>query len=239
MKRFSLIFLCLWSIASNAQDIQLHYDLRHSVDPKLNRKNFPMICFQYFKNLDTVSTGSFLFKAQSFLSGDQHNMGEVFMQVSQTIKFWKPKVYLALQYSGGLGIASPSFGYHIGNRYGIGISYPFVWKKAFFNAAASYRFNPFKTATHDAQATFYLGRGLLNYRIFMEGSFTAFTENHNPGISDPAPRGKKFAFYGDPQVWFKIKKGFSVGSRISVYYNILGNPGAFQAYPTIGSKYNF
>jgi len=86
-----------------SQNIQLHYDLRHSLDEKLNPKNFPSFSFEYFKNIDTLNNGSFLFKLDSRLDGKNSNMGQVFTQISQSIKFWKPKIYLSVTYSGGLG----------------------------------------------------------------------------------------------------------------------------------------
>ena len=39
-----------------------------------------------------------------------------------------------------------------------------------------------------------------------------WTENRNQGNDYTRDfKGKKFAFFGDPQLWIKIKNGFSVG----------------------------
>jgi hypothetical protein len=241
MKHFSnlLIFL-LFTTTTNAQDIQFHYDFRHSVDPKLNPKNFPMISFQYFKAIDTSSTGSFLLKVQSFLSGEKGNTGQVFFQVSQTLKFWKPKIYLSAGYNGGLGIAPPSYGYYLNNTFGLGAARPFQWKKAFFSTSLLYRYSAFNKASFDPQLTLYIGRGFLNYKLFFEGSFVFFTENRNIGVEYTKHlNGKKFAFYGDPQIWFRVKNNLSAGTRLSVYYHLLNNGNQIQAYPTLGIKYKF
>jgi hypothetical protein len=61
------------------------------------------------------------------------------MQVSQAFRFWKPKVYVQLQYNGGLGIAEPgSYGYYLTNAFSLGTAYNFQNKKntAFFNVYA-------------------------------------------------------------------------------------------------------
>ena len=119
-----------------SQNIQLHYDLRHSVDPKLNPKNFPAFSFEYFKNIDTLDHGSFLLKVDSRLDGKKSNVGQVFTQMSQSVKFWRPKIYLSVTYSGGLGVTTNNFGYYISNSYGIGPACTFQWDGAWISACA-------------------------------------------------------------------------------------------------------
>lgn len=238
----TLIFLILFVMPSllKAQDLQIHYDFRHTVDPKLNQRNFPMISFQYFKQIDTLNTGSFLLKVQAFLDGKKNNNSQVFLQISQSLRFWRPKVYLSLNYSGGLGVAEPSFGYYLQNSFGIGVSYPFQWRGAWISLAGLYRYNAFEKGSHDSQLTLYFGKGLLNYKVFVEGSIVAWTENRNQGnkVTEEL-KGKKFAFFGDPQVWFTIRKGLAVGSRVTLYYHLLTDKNKIQAYPTIGLRYKF
>ena len=118
----TFIFLLMFTIAS-AQNLQLHYDFRHTVDPKHTTKNFPSLYFEYWRGRDS---GSFLLKMQADLSGDKSNIGQFYMQVSQTFRWWKPKVYLQVQYSGGLGIAEPGkYPYYITNSFALGGAYPF------------------------------------------------------------------------------------------------------------------
>ena len=57
-----------------AQNVQLHYDFRHSLDPELNHKNYPSLSFEYFKEWDSL--GSSLFKIQSDLNGENYNIGQ-------------------------------------------------------------------------------------------------------------------------------------------------------------------
>ena len=241
MRRIPVLFmfLCL-SVNGLTQNLQFHYDVRHTIDPKLNAKNFPTLSFEYFKQVDTLGTGSFLLKIQADLNGKRNNIGQVFTQVSQTLRFWKPKIFLSLNYSGGLGATSSSFGYYIANAYGLGISYPFQWRGAWLSANLQFRYSSFDKPSYDPQFTFYFGRGIHNYRFFAAGSFVFWTQNKNTGSTlTQNAKGKKFAFFGDPQFWINIKGGFSLGSRINVFYHVLSEDNRIQIYPTLGMKYQF
>ena len=238
LKVICLIFLSSISIQLYAQNVQIHYDVRHNIDPEQNKKNYPSLSFEYFKTIDSL--GSFLFKIQSDLNGDNSNVGQTFIQLSQTLKFWQPAIYLSLNYSGGLGIAPPSFGYYLTNAYGLGLSYPFQWKGAWFNMNLQYRYTAFKLPSHDVQLTLYVGKGFFNYKLFIAGSLVSWTENRDQGIEYTVGLdGKKIAFFGDPQVWFRVKNGLSVGSRVNLYYNLIEGKKGFKIYPTTGVQYKF
>lgn len=240
MKYLLFSAFLLLSLRVFSQDLQLHYDFRHSTDPKLNSKNFPTLSFEYFKNIDTLNTGSFLLKINAQLDGEKNNMGQVFTQISQSLKFWDPKVYLSINYSGGLGVTPESFGYYLSNSFGIGIAYPFQWKGAWIASGLCFRINVFDRPSYDPQLNLYYGRGFFNYKIFAAGSFVFWTENRNQGNDYTKDlKGKKFAFFGDPQIWFRVKKGVSAGSRINVYYHLLSEDNHIQLYPTLGVKYEF
>lgn len=228
------------NLSGISQNLQLHYDLRHSTNPELNPKDFPTFSFEYFKNIDTISTGSFLLKLDAHMDGKNNNIGQVFTQISQILKFWKPKVYLSLYYSGGLGVTTNLYGYYLSNSFGAGIACPFQWKGAWVSTSLSLRINAFERASYDPQFTFYFGKGFFNYRLFTGGSFVFWTENRNQGNEFTKDmKGKKFAFFGDPQLWIKVKSGFSVGSRINMYYHLLTADDRIQVYPTAGMKFQF
>ena len=237
MKHLTVLFLSAFTLLVQAQQLQLHYDLRHSIDPQHNRRNFPSLSFEYFKG-DT--TGSFLFKMQTDLNGEKSNPGQLFLQVSKSVRFWRPKVYLSLNYSGGLGVAPPSYGFYIANAFAAGPAYPFQWKGAWLSANLSYRYTAFAKPSHDVQFNFYFGKGFLNYKILAAGSIVAWTQNRNLGTDETkALHGKKFAFFGDPQIWFRIWKSVSVGSRINLYYHVLTPEDKMQIYPTLALKNQF
>jgi hypothetical protein len=237
-----LIFSLLLSgfIPVFSQNFQVHYDFRHSIDPNANNNNFPSFTFEYFRNIDTLGTGSFLFKMQADLKGTKGNAGQIFTQVSQTLRFWKPKIYLSLNYSGGLGVTPASFGFYLPNSLGIGVSYPFQWRGAWLAANVLYRYNAFQQPSYDPQFTFYFGKGFYNYRIFVAGSIVSWTQNRDQGDDFTRYlRGKKLAFFGDPQIWIKIRNGLSIGSRVNVFYHLITQKNKIQLYPTVGMKYQF
>ncbi len=225
---------------AQTQNLQLHYDLRHTLSPAVNKANFPSFSFEYFKNIDTLNHGSFLLKMQADLTGQRHNVGQLYTQATQTLRFWKPNVLLSLNYSGGLGATPDGYGFYLPNTLGAGLSYPFRWKGAWFTTSLVYRYTAFDRASYDPQATFYFGKGFFNYKLLIAGSFVGWTENRNHGTLPTADlNGKKIAFFGDPQLWLTVKKNFSVGTRINVFYHLLSETNAVQVYPTIGTKYQF
>src|SRR5215813_1305444 len=100
MKFILLALLSVASVSALSQQLQFHYDLRHTVDPKHTKKNFPAFYFEYFRSpaadsmYGRLKPGSFLLKAQSELSGERNNIGQYYIQISQGFRFWKPRVYL-------------------------------------------------------------------------------------------------------------------------------------------------
>ncbi len=238
MRTVLLFIFSAANLVGQAQQLQLHYDLRHSLDPATTRWNFASLTYEYFKGND--STGSFLLKMQTDFSGEHNNVGQLFLQVSKNIRYWQPKVELALTYSGGLGVAPPSYGYYLTNSFGVGIAYPFQWRSAWFSTMVVYRFNAFVRPSHDVQFTFYFGKGFFNYRIWVAGSLVGWSENRNQGTDlTTGLTGKKVAFFGDPQCWVKIGKQVSVGSRINVYYHTLTTENRLQVYPTLALRNQF
>jgi hypothetical protein len=240
MKNIIVVIFCFALVGGYAQEIQLHYDFRHTMDPQANPKNFPMMVFKYFKPLDTLGTGSFLFEAQTFFNGDRSNIGQTFIQASQTIKFWKPRIYLAVNYSGGLGIAPPSYGYYIGNAYGIGVSTNLIFSTTWFAFNLGYRYSGTLKPSNDIQFNVYVGGGLFNYRLMYSCSLVTWATDKDNGLpQNEGKAGKKISFFADPQLWYGIGKKFSIGTRISLYYHVLNEENDVQAYPTLGVKRGF
>lgn len=248
MKLTLLTFLFFISLSTFSQQLQLHYDLRHAIDPKHTKKNFLAFYFEYFRSprpdsvYGVVKPGSFLLKAQSELSGERNNIGQYYIQVSQGFRFWKPKVYLQLQYNGGLGIAEPgAYGYYLTNAFSAGASYTFQWRNlAFFNVYASYKYTAFKKASNDIISAFFWLRFFSNYTISFTGNIVVWTENRNHGDAFTMTKtGKKFSVFSDPQIWFSIYKGLAAGSKVNIYYHTLTEDNRVQAYPSIALKYQF
>jgi hypothetical protein len=239
MKYFWFLILVLITGRLSAQTLQLHFDPRHTLDPAHNSMNFPTIYFEYLKSKDT--SGSFFMKTETDLEGANHNAGKFFTQLSQSFKFWKPKTYVQMQYSGGLGIAEPgSYGYYITNAFSLGAVYPFQWKGAWFSTSLSYTYNAFKKPSNDVLYSLYWGRGFWNYKFEFSGDVELYTLNKNLGDTYTSMlHGKWVAVFAEPQVWFKIHHGFSLGSKINMYFHVLTDENLLQVYPTIAARIKF
>jgi len=245
MKHLIWLGLCIFSLPVFSQNLQLHYDLRHSIDPKHNAENFPTVYFEYFKSQpDTTSfikPGSFLFKVETDMQGDKNNIGKAYIQATQTFRLWKPKIFLGVQYSGGLGVTEPKqYSYYINNSLGIGPNYPFQWHGAYFSAAVYYTYNILKKPSNDVMLSFYWWKGFLNYKLEFAGDFELYTLNKNQGDDFTKDlKGKTVSFFGEPQVWFNLNKSFAFGSKQLLYYHVTTTENVFQVYPTVAMRIKF
>ena len=228
-----------------AQNLQLHYDFRHSIDPRDYPQNFPTLYFEYFKAMDSTSAfikpGSFFMKIEDDLEGDQNNIGKSFIQVSQTFRMWQPKIFVAVQYSGGLGVTDPAqYSFYINNAFSIGPSYPFQWKGAYFNVEIFYNYNMLKKPSNDVMLSFYWGKGFWNYKMEFDGDFELYTLNRNQGdAATQNLKGKIISFFAEPQIWFKVKGKFSMGSKFITQYHVFIPQNLFEVYPTIAARIKF
>jgi hypothetical protein len=242
MKLLGITICCILCHPIFSQTLQLHYDARHSIDPKYNAKNFPTLYFEYFKNQDSVKSfikpGSFLLKMQADFLGDKGNMGNFYMQVSQSFKFWKPNIYLNIQYSGGLGITEPKqYSYYISNTFSAGLAYPFKWGNAYLASVIELKYRPYNKPSYDGLFTQYWWKGLWNYKAEFSGDFSIWTENRNHGdITTINLHGKRFFFFAEPQFWYNINSVFAFGTKLFIYYHIITYDNVLQFYPTIAIR---
>ncbi len=231
-----LLFLLLVPALGHAQNFQFHEDFRHTVDPAYNDRNDPTLYFEYFHPADTGRSrlGPCYMKIQCDLLGPKDNMGKSFFQASQSFRVWKPPVYLAVQYSGGLGVTQPpQYSYTISNAFSVGPSWPFRRWGAWFNLMVTYTYNALPHPSQDVLVSFYWGKALRNYTWEFNGDFEVYTIDKTPqGLP-----GKWICFFGEPQIWRHLARHLSLGSRLNLFYHVLTFQDHFQAYPTLGVKY--
>jgi len=243
MKNF--VVGCLWAISAcaSAQNVQLHYDMRHWADPRHAAANFPTVYAEYFKEQDSghafIKPGSFLFKMEADMMGEKNNTGKAYMQVAQTLRMWKPKVFLHLSYSGGLGVTEPKqYSYYIVNTFQLGAAYNFKWLGAYLSSVLDYKYVPYTKPTHDFIYTLYWWKGLYNYRVEFAGDFSVWTESKNHGDDfTKTLSGKRFFFFAEPQLWYNLSKKFAAGTKVNMYYHVNTTENVLQAYPTVAVKY--
>lgn len=241
MRYIFSFFLVMLTTPVFSQNLQLLYDLRHTVDPELNPSgNYPILSFEYFKNIDTTESGAFMLKVQSDLKGENYNIGQTFIQLTRSVRFWKPKIYLSFNYSGGLGVTPEYYGYHISNSLAAGLAYTRAKGNAWFSSSLYCRYNAFDKPSIDPQLSLYFGKGFFYYKLYITGGFVFWTQNRNQGTEYTRDlSGKKFAFFGDPQIWYRFYKGISAGSKVNVYHHLLTEKNSVQFYPSVGLKFQF
>ncbi len=232
------------ALTAGAQNLQLHYDLRHTISPATNPKNFPTLYFEFWKMRDSgrhlIKPGGFLLKTEADLQGLNNNIGKFFLQVSQSFRAWTPRIFLQLQYSGGGGITEPKqYSYYITNTYQGGAEVPFRWKQAFLTAVLDYKYVSYPKPTSDPIFTLYWYRGFFHHKLEFAGDFSVWTGNRNHG-DEPTTgeKGKQGFFFAEPQVWYNAGKGLSIGSKLNCYYHVNIPADSWQAYPTLAARIN-
>ena len=188
-----------------------------------------------------LKPGAFFLKAETDMQGSGDNINKAFIQASQTFRFWKPNVFISVQYSGGLGVTEPKqYSYYIYNSFSAGPAYAFQWEGAYFNAVIYYTYNQLQKPSNDIMLSFYWGKGFWNYKMEFDGDFELYTLNKNQGDDlTKTLHGKTLCFFGEPQVWFKIHRSFSMGSKFITYYHVITAQNLLQIYPTLAARVKF
>jgi len=223
--------------AARAQELQLHYDWRHAVDPRTNPADFPALTFKTFKGFDF---GSFLLKMEGDLNGTRHNLSKLYVEISQGLRFWKPAVYLHLEYTGGLGLFDGATGgYYLDNAYLLGAAHPFPWQGSWGSVFLAYRYTNFQRPSRDPELSLYWGK-TFHGRWSFASTAVAWTANRNHGDAATAQLdGKRFSSLIENEVWYQAVPHLSCGSLIRVSYNVFTADGRLLLYPTVGIRYSF
>jgi hypothetical protein len=229
--------LALVAPASLAQTVQLGYDVRHSVDPRNNGRNFVTASFEAVK---TVDYGSLLMKLDADLSGPHGNLGKVYVQLSHDFRFGRLPLQLHLEYSGGLGVAGDTeTAYQIANAYSAGAACAFPLLRSWGSMFLAYRYHHFERPSHDLVYSFWWG-GNLPGPLSVTAYVVLWTQNRNRG--DAWTRqldGKKLAALAEPQIWFDVSAALAVGSEVRLYYHVYDYSGRLLVYPIIAAQYRF
>ncbi len=240
ISRLALLLACTVPVTAReggAQDLQLHYDWRHTVDPRNNARDFPILTFKSFKGMDF---GSFLLKLELNLDGTRHNVSKGYLEVSQSVRFWSAPIFAVAQYSGGLGLFDDATGgYYIANAYSAGAAYPFQWNGGWASVALAYKHSNLPRASHDPQVTLYWGRPFAGRWAFASTG-VIWTQNRNRGDDFTAGQtGKRASFLFQNELWWRAAGPISLGSEVRVSRNVYAADGRLLVYPTVGVRYLF
>ena len=230
MKKTIITFVMLFASASFllSQNLQLHYDFRHSLDKKNPiERNFLVATFEMFKPDKLGST--FLFVDFDF-SGERGKLNGVYTEIARAFKIKDFPIQPHIEFNGGVGL-----GYVVDNAYMVGAAYPFKYGNFFFNSYLVYKYHNFSKASHDAQLTFVWDGNILNDKVTIRGFADLWSVNRR----GEGETGKKLVFYSEPQFWYNVTKHFAVGTEVKLSTNFYWWTSRFKAYPTLGVKYNF
>lgn len=237
MTYLALCLIMFFSSTTFSQTVQLSYDLRHSIDPRNNERDFVTLSFETFKSSDY---GSLLMKMDADFNGRNNNLGKLYVQISHSLKFWSFPVFLNLEYSGGMGFIDDTMsGFHIGNSYSIGVVYPFQLMNSWASTFLAYKYTNFDSPSHDLMYSFWWEKD-IHEKISVTAYFVLWTINKNHGDAwTQHLNGKELSGIGEPQIWYNINKLFAIGSEIKLYYHVYSYSNHLLIYPTIAVKYEF
>lgn len=236
LRKLFLFAMSLVAFASlNAQNLQLHFDPRHSLygDKVASPVNYLTATFEMFKPDAWGST--FMFVDFDF-NFDKRNPGLAYAEIARAFKIGDFPLMPHLEYNGGLGLVrGTGFSFSIPSSYLAGAQYPFKLGNFFMGTYLAYKLNAFETNSHDVQWTLTWNSAFPDSKISLAGFLDLWTENIDRATGDG---GKRFILLSEPQIWYNFTSHFAIGSEVELSYNFARFE-KFAAIPTIATKWNF
>lgn len=231
MKRVIFILFLFLIRSIPAQNLQLHYDVRNSINSRYNTRNYLTETFEMFK-MD--KSGSWFMFMDADLNLTKNNIGSIYTEISRTIKLGNFPFQAHIEYNGGL-FTSNSFSAPIENAYMIGLEYPFTLGKFNLSSYVAYKYNNFSKGSNDLQWTGVWAGTIFNKKITLSGFIDVWSENKDKifGLE-----GKKIIVLTEPQIWYNVVKNkFSIGAEIEISNQFYSYTNYILAYPTLAIKY--
>jgi hypothetical protein len=233
----SVAIFCAAGSVLRAQNLQLHFDPRHSLygDRAGAPVNYLTATFEMFK--PDAWGNTFMFVDFDF-NFDRRNAGLVYAEIAREFQIGDCPLLPHVEYNGGLGLArGTNFGFSIPGAWLGGLGYPFRLGDFFMSTYAAYRLNAFGTLSHDAQWTVTWNAALAGGKLSLTGFFDLWSENRDRTAATDA--GKKPVLLSEPQIWYNITPQFAVGTEVEVSCNFVTGTDTFYAIPTLGTKWTF
>ncbi len=244
-KLLTLTLTAMLSLSAGAQNIQMHYDLGHSIDGKLTNRPSITTTVEMFKPDSWGSTYFFV-----DLDYQRDGMAGAYWEVSREISLVKGNTLAAhVEYNGGLtsdentwnatrfqhaALIGPAWNWHnadFSRTFSVQAMYKHFFKNKHWHQDA---FSSF-------QLTLVWGMKLANGWI----DFSGFTDLwHHPDVNG------NLIFLSEPQLWVNLNKvkrwekaNLSLGAEVELsnnfVYNNQGSNNRFYAIPTLAAKWTF
>ncbi len=234
-----MIALIVTSSSAFSQNLQLHYDTRHSLyGDNVSKENYLTATFEMFKPDKWGQTFMFIDCDFNF---NKRNSGLAYAEISRAFKIGDFPLMPHIEYNGGLGLVKGTgLGFSIPSSYMAGVQYPFQLGNFFMGTYVAYKLNAFPKNSHDVQWTVTWTSTLANGKISIGGFADLWTEDKQFSEGKDA-KGKKLIFISEPQFWYNITENFSIGTEVELTYNFVNKftENKFYAIPTIATKWNF
>jgi len=234
MKKILLIFAFVATVlATNAQNIQLHYDLGEG-------RKFFTTTVEMFK---PDSWGSTFFFIDMDYSADTRNIDNgislAYWEIARAFKWNETqKIMPRVEFNGGIlkldGDNSPFI--PIENVWIAGLER--TWASADFSKIFTLQTN-YKYIQEKESASFQLTGVWTVQMLENKLTFTGFADFWKEGM-DWTFNGEDdtdFRFLTEPQLWYNPCKNFSFGTEIELSNNFVGDE--FAVKPTLAVKYTF
>lgn len=233
MSRKILLTLLLFSSlgALRAQNLQLHFDPRHTFygsDVPTASQNYLTATFEMFKPDQWGSTFMFV---DFDLNNSKKNIGLAYAEIAREFKIGDFPLMPHLEFNGGLGN-----GFSIPSSYMAGFGYPFQLGNFFMSTYVAYKLNAFQEVSNDAQWTVTWNATVADGKLSLAGFLDLWSENKD---HTGAESGKKLIMLSEPQLWYNFTPNFALGTEVELSYNFVVGPNHFYAIPTLATKWNF
>ena len=231
MKRFLILAaMLLVALASQAQNVQLHYDFGGALyDKELDGRPAITTTVEMFKADKWGST--FFFVDMDYTS---KGVASAYWEISRQLKFWDGPFSAHIEYDGGL-VTGASFN----NNYLGGATYTYnnsTYSKG-FSLSALYKHIQKHDSPHNFQLT---GTWYMHFKdgLYTFSGFADWWREKNPHGD--------FIFMAEPQFWVNLNKikgvdkalNLSVGTELELTQNFAFRDG-FYAIPTLAVKWSF
>lgn len=239
------VLAVLYAAAPCRADVSVDwlYDFRHLTDPGSNVNNFPVVELKVFI---PQSFGTFLMKEEIDLNGPNHNVSQIYTELSQSIKLGNVTLrdlplFVHVGYSGGLGMfGNGTGGFYTPNAYNVGLEYRFDVQKAFCDAFVALRYTNLAQSGYGPMVAVYSGRYFFNYKLLVANSLEAWTTPDSRGNALSPTRAGTFASWElESELWYKVAKRFSIGTYVRTTRNVYALSNRWLLYPSIGVRYAF
>lgn len=228
-KIFLLSAMLLSAVVSNAQDIQLHYDLGRHIytDEEAGRPNVTAT----FEQFSADKLGSWYYFVD--LDIDKHGMAGAYTEVSREFNIGKQGFAAHVEYNGGLNLGTS-------------------FQTSGLLGAAWNGHNADFSTTYSVQMLYKQFFGQNGNKAYSSAQLTGvWSTTFASGLCTFAGfidfwRGQKFNGHGqlvmltEPQLWFNLNKKVSVGTEFEVSNNFVFNPvndKSFFVNPTLAFKF--